>query len=681
MARSVCRQLAIFFLLAAPILLAQTPSQPVAITLGHSIEPLYRGWKFSIGDSPIDPKTGQMLWAEPGFDDSRWENVDLTPEQGSENPITGVSGYVPGWTGRGHAGYWGYAWYRIRVQVQSGSNLKLALAGPSAVDDAYQLYDNGVLVGSFGDFGRGTPSIYYAQPMQFPLTQANGSAHLLAFRVFMQPQSLFQASVPGGFENAPLIGEASAVAARYQVLFDEIIRTYLWQPLVAVVFGLLGLVAFSLILADPTDKVYLWIGALLLLISVDAFSGVLSVWTLWVHANYDHISHDFVLFSLQYAGWVMVWRSWFQQRRPAWIPWSLIPLVLVLMISRAVSENLFFVIIPDPVIQAAHAVSLLVRLIMSAFLFFIVVKGIREQGLEGWLVLPAVLLATAAEFTSEIHSLGVRNVWFPFGVQVNLSVASQLLLVVVLAILLVRRLVLSLRRQRQMALDVKQAQEVQHVILPEAVTALPGLAIESEYRPAREVGGDFFQIIPDPADLSLLVVTGDVAGKGLQAGMLVALLVGAIRMAAELNPDPAYVLEALNRRLIGRGDARATCLALRITADGRVTLANAGHMPPYLNDELVDIEGSLPLGVLDQLHPSTLVLDMAPSDRLLLISDGVAEAMNVNGELFGFERVLELVRTRPSACQIAETAQAYGQHDDISVISVTRVPVAEPALA
>ena len=59
-----------------------------------------------------------------------------------------------------------------------------------------------------------------------------------------------------------------------------------------------------------------------------------------------------------------------------------------------------------------------------------------------------------------------------------------------------------------MALDVKQAQEVQQVILPVARTTLPGLVIESEYRPAREVGGDFFQIIPHPADGSLLIVAG-----------------------------------------------------------------------------------------------------------------------------------------------------------------------------
>lgn len=666
---------------------AQTPApaSPAQITLGHAVAPLYQGWKFTVGDSPVDAKTGQPLWAEPNFDDSGWENVDLTPEAGSENPVTGTNGYVPGWTARGHAGYSGYAWYRIRVQIQSDKGVKLALAGPTEADDAYQVFDNGALLGSFGNFGRGNPGIFYSQPMMFSLPQGSsssvaGSTHVLAFRVWMRPQTLFQAGAPGGFESAPSIGDASAVAAHYQVQFDDLIRAYLWQPLVAGVFGFLGLVALSLVLADRSDHVYLWIGALLLMIAVDAFSGTLSTWTLWVNAIYDNVSHNVILFSLQYAGWVMVWRSWFRQRRPAWMPWSLIPLVLVLMLSSAFSQNVFFAESASA-IAASHAISLVVRLILTLFLISIVMKGIREQGMEGWLVLPVVLLAAAAEFNGELSSLGLPTRWFPFHVQFTLQVVSELLLVLVLAVLLVRRLVLSLRRQRQMALDVKQAQEVQQVILPEARTSVPGFAIESEYRPAREVGGDFFQIIPGAGDGSLLIVTGDVAGKGLQAGMLVALLVGAIRMAAEVNPDPAFVLHALNRRLLGRGDARATCLALRITRDGAVTLANAGHIPPYLNGEPVAIDGSLPLGVMEELDCSMLQLRLKEADRLVLLSDGVTEAMSPEGELFGFERVQALIRTRPSAATIAETAQAFGQIDDISVIAVTRVPVTEPALA
>ena len=631
-----------------------------------------------MGDSPLDPATGKLAWAEPGFDDSKWETVDLTPEAGSFNPITGIMGAVPGWTERGHPDYWGYGWYRIRVQVKTGADVSLALAGPAEVDDAYQVFDNGVYFGAFGNFSKTPPVINYAQPMMFSLPPnagaPNRSTHVIAFRIWMGPESLYESSAVGGFESAPLLGEAAAVSAEHQVQFDELIRSYLWQPIEGSVFGLLGLVALSLALFDRSDRVYLWIGSLLLIISVDNFSGTFAVWTPSVSARYDQISHAIVLFSLQYAGWVMVWRTWFRLRRPAWLPWSLIPLVLLLMLAQSMTENLFFTVVSNQGIAAAHAVSLAIRLVLSAFLFHIVMDGIREQGLEGWLVLPPVLLAAAAEFSRELQTLGMRVNWFPFHIQLTLPVAAQLVLVIVLAILLVRRLILSIRRQRLMALDVKQAQEVQKVILPEARSVFPGVVVESEYRPARQVGGDFFQILPHPSDGSLLIVAGDVAGKGLQAGMLVALLVGAIRSTAETTSDPRALLDALNRRLIGRNEAYATCLALNISPDGEVTLANAGHVPPYLNGEPVAMEGALPLGAVEGAEFSVTHFRLKPDDRLVLASDGLAEAMDATGQLFGFARVQELVQEGKSADEIANVIQAFGQEDDISIITLTRAP-------
>ena len=81
-----------------------------------------------------------------------------------------------------------------------------------------------------------------------------------------------------------------------------------------------------------------------------------------------------------------------------------------------------------------------------------------------------------------------------------------------------------------MELEIEQARQVQQMLIPEALPHIPGLTIESEYRPAQVVGGDFFQILPDSSDGSVLIVVGDVAGHGLQAGMLVALIVGAFAL-------------------------------------------------------------------------------------------------------------------------------------------------------
>jgi len=282
-------------------------------------------------------------------------------------------------------------------------------------------------------------------------------------------------------------------------------------------------------------------------------------------------------------------------------------------------------------------------------------------------------------FEVELTLFHIPVFWSAFGVHVDLKDDANLLLAAVLAVLLLRHLLESVRRQRQLDIDVKQAQEVQRVILPEARVVHAGLTIESVYRPAREVGGDFFQILPQPENGSLLVVAGDVAGKGLQAGMLVALLVGAARSTAEATREPESLLRALNRRLIGRANAAATCLAMRIDADGAVTLANAGHLAPYLNGEELPMEGALPLGIFEGAEASVMHFALKPGDRLVLMSDGIAEATDANGNLFGFERVHGLLRTAGSAAEVANAAQAFGQEDDISVISVTRTTLRGPA--
>jgi Stage II sporulation protein E (SpoIIE) len=655
------------------------------IRLGQSAVPLYGPWKFAVGDSPFDPVTHQPLWAQPGFDDSRWEIVDLTPKNGTFDPVGGYTGYVPGWTARGHAGYWGFAWYRVRVVVEARPGDKLALAGPPDVDDVYQVFDNGDLVGSFGDFSGSQPVTFYAQPMMFLLPQpADGntgtSTRILAFRVWMEPEALATQPDAGGFHTAPVLGEAGAVSAGYQLRWLELVRAYLPFAIQAHLYALLALVAFSLILFDRSDRVHLWIGTVFLLQAVSSALSAFDVWTRYLSIWADSLIISGILTPLICTGWVMVWWVWFGRHRPAWLPRAAAGLALLSMISNMIGEDLFYTFVPHPVATAFHVVSLIVRLLFLALFVWIIAQAIRNRGLEGWLIVPAILLLGIGMFGSELAVLHFRVVWFPFGVGINLPHSASLLLVATVSLLLLRRLLLSVRMQRLMEQDVKQAREMQQMILPEARTTLPGLMIESEYRPAREVGGDFFQIIPRPADGSLLIVAGDVTGKGLKAGMTVALLVGAIRSTAETSTDPEYLLGVLNRRLLGRGDAQATCLALSIARDGKVTLANAGHLPPYLNGKPVAMEGALPLGIMPEAIFPVLCFQMAEGDRLVLISDGIVEATDVEGRLFGFERVHELMRTAISAAELAGAAQRFGQEDDISVISVTRAAAYGPAL-
>ena len=646
------------------------------ITVGDSTASLNGPWKFHIGDSPLDPASNTPVWAEPEFDDSKWETVDLTPPDSSLDPVYGISGMVPGWTARGYAGHWGYGWYRLMVQVTAPAGAKLAIEGPPGVDDGYQVFQNGNLLGSFGRFSSSRPVVFNTQPMRFVLPQlgnTRSTTRLLAFRVWMEPSTPANYPDVGGLRSAPLLGKAEAVTANDQLRWLDTFRSVADHLMSAAVFGLFALVAFSLAFVDRSDRVYLWLGSAFLLTAIFDAVVVLLDCTQDMGMAVGDPLRFVVLRPLIYVAWVMVWWKWFGLHRPAWLPRIVAVLGLLCAVSTAFSRNLLvFTTVPHSISAPFGKVYLATKVLFLPLMLVCIVQGIRKKGAEGWLVLSSVVLWGVAQFWEELNLLHIHLTWFPFGVQITLGDVANLLLAFVIAGLLLQRLFEAVFRQRLMELDVKQAEEVQRVILPEPITTLPGLAIESEYRPARHVGGDFFQILPHSSDGSMLIVAGDVVGKGLQAGMLVALLVGAIRTSAEFDPDPLAVLKVLNQRLCGRSHAAATCLALRIGADGGATLANAGHLPPYLNGKPLEIEGALPLGMIEAAEFSVLQFRFSEADHLLLMSDGIAEATDMNGNLFGFERILDLLHNSASAAAIATAAQNFGQEDDISVISITR---------
>jgi serine phosphatase RsbU (regulator of sigma subunit) len=282
-------------------------------------------------------------------------------------------------------------------------------------------------------------------------------------------------------------------------------------------------------------------------------------------------------------------------------------------------------------------------------------------------------------FGPELQLLNLRTSWQPFGILVPLDWISNSASLICFSVVLFGQFRSSVQRQQSIAEDLKQAQEVQQFLVPDRLPHLRGWSIESEYRPAREVGGDFFQIVPHPSDGSILIVAGDVAGKGLQAGMMVAMLVGAIRTESEHTLDPVQILSRLNRRLMGRERAQATCLAFLIQESGAATLANAGHLPPYLNGLEIDIEGSLPLGMIADAEFPVCSFDLQPGDRLVLISDGIVEAQNERGDMLGFDGVRTLLAQQVTTAEIANAAQAFGQQDDISVLSIVRMLVISEA--
>ncbi|MGB7265631.1 MAG: PP2C family protein-serine/threonine phosphatase [Terracidiphilus sp.] len=228
------------------------------------------------------------------------------------------------------------------------------------------------------------------------------------------------------------------------------------------------------------------------------------------------------------------------------------------------------------------------------------------------------------------------------------------------------------RERVRLAGEMHAARAVQQVIIPEAIPSVPGFNLEGVYKPAGEAGGDFFQIIPTPRG-GVLAVIGDVSGKGMPAAMTVSLLVGTFRTLAHYTQSPGEILRAMNQRMLARSHGGfTTCLVLRADPDGKLIVANAGHLAPYVNGEEMKIENGLPLGLAADSNYTESTLTLAPGGMLTLMTDGVVEARNAQGELFGFDHTQALSGQPAEA--IAQAAQSFGQEDDITVLTLAFAP-------
>jgi hypothetical protein len=232
--------------------------------------------------------------------------------------------------------------------------------------------------------------------------------------------------------------------------------------------------------------------------------------------------------------------------------------------------------------------------------------------------------------------------------------------------LLCAEMVDTARERAALTAELQAASTVQQLLLQSASRSTPGFQVESVYLPASEVGGDFFLVSPAP-DGSLTAIVGDVSGKGLTAAMRVALILGALRR--ETSHDPGEILFGLNNALATHDQLGfTTACCIRISLTGEYVLANAGHIAPYRSGIEIETPSALPLGLIREQSYEIVRGSLLKGERLVLMSDGVPEARSAAGDLYGFDRLSSL--TTLSAQEIAETAQRFGQDDDITVLTV-----------
>jgi sigma-B regulation protein RsbU (phosphoserine phosphatase) len=243
--------------------------------------------------------------------------------------------------------------------------------------------------------------------------------------------------------------------------------------------------------------------------------------------------------------------------------------------------------------------------------------------------------------------------------------------------------------EKEMALG----QEIQTSLLPTCCPETPGWEIAVYYQPARLVGGDFYDLFALPGEPGRLgILVADVAGKGVPAALFMALSLTIIRTIALGGGSPAAVLERANGliRNDSRSDLFLTALYGVLDMDsGRLVYANAGHNRPLWRRvargevEELDARGIV-LGSLGQIELDECEVELAPGDTLLLYTDGVSEAMNVERDFFDEARLRALLAStgERSAQQLLEGivgavatfAGEAPQADDMTLVAVRRQP-------
>ena len=251
---------------------------------------------------------------------------------------------------------------------------------------------------------------------------------------------------------------------------------------------------------------------------------------------------------------------------------------------------------------------------------------------------------------------------------------------------LVRQQQQEAQERERIAQELRVARLIQQTLLPKTLPETPGYELAAHYRPAREVGGDFYDFV-ELDDGRLGLVVGDVTDKGVPAALVMATTRTMLRAAAGRFGSPGEVLERVNDVLYPDipPNMFVTCLyAILDQETGRLHFANAGHDLPYMKHEDGTQElraRGMPLGLMPGMAYEEREVVMKPGDSVLFYSDGLVEAHDPRREMFGFPRLQGFVGAHPGGATLVDfllselgrfTGENWEQEDDITLVTLQR---------
>ncbi len=612
-------------------------------------------WRHQTGDD--------ARWAQPDFDDSTWDE--------STGPNR------PSFISVGELGRQGGAeWFRTTVETPSwwaGQQLALQFRG---ISDAYEVYVEGEKIGAFGSFppigstasdfdvaAFVSRNLSFAIPIH--LTRSR-TIHIAVRQWGLKVTNTFgflnsTSAALGSSRN--YIGLSATVhqqtAAEIDGSFHKAIPNISMWTLTLIC----GLVCFVLSPNRGKDREYFWLGLAMVFAGIYFYIGFPAALTYLLPKT----SHIALLWGFGIsASATFCYTMFLAEAAP-----PLRKYLRMVAVPVAICGSLWMLAAYQPSIMLAlplneirhfSSLPLVATGLTAAWL------GARSGRWDTAAISIGVALRYLIIFATTINNNFNRATIGPFYFQ--LRILADAVIAVILVTILYFRMKRTKRRQQQVETDLMAARRVQEMLLGTATPEIAGFKVETAYRPAQEVGGDFYYFAPPASDGSLLAVVGDVSGKGLQAAMLVSSVIGSLRN--EPSRSPGEILAHLNHSLNGRtGGGFVTAVVARFDSDGTVTVANAGHIAPFFGGCELELESGLPLGIVSGMsYPETAVKPQKPCSWTL-VSDGVVEAANAKGDLFGFDRTRE--SSSQPAAEIANIAEAWGQNDDITVVTVLRL--------
>jgi hypothetical protein len=562
-------------------------------------------------------------------------------------------------------------WVRCRATMATGEIQHPALVVSASAADLLQVYVDGRAVRNEQDKILDT----FKDPAGgkiFPSSSGSaGATHIIAARLVQQ--MLIPGNTPG-FPTYIYLGDGPFIKELAAANRGEEIRLFLPAYSSYLVIGAAGLFLLGLFFFDRSLKAAFWLGVYCCCVSLTRINVVLPY---VLNVRYSLLI-DSAFFGLaMFESWALARVNFALARRhvptiywvvfAAWVfllAGSILPAVLparwALPLSLFVQVTMF-----KPVwciwgfACTAPFVAFWPWARLQGSLRIVAALCGVWAALEGWFQLQQVFLGR------DTWSGQAQN-WMSLGIAA---------LVIALLGYIFRQQRVTADERAELRGELSAARQVQRLLVPDKMQVAPGITVSSAFLPAHEVGGDFYlcRALPNGSQRVLL---GDVSGKGVPAALTSALLLGAANRCDDLQPGA--VLAELNRALQKSGiSGFTTCLCADLSSSGILLIANAGQLPPYRNGNEIEVPVSLPLGIDPAAEYAELSVQLAPGDSLTFLSDGVLEARNAVGELFGFERTRQL--SSRAAQQIAEAAVAFGQQDDITVLTLSLAPRAAMA--